>query len=786
MIFTNTGSAKDQLPFITEEISTIDFLIKFSGDNLTVLTSIVPDGLTTTRTFAANETEEMLRFIEAKNQNGNIYFSVNPVKDRMCKKASKSDIKEFAWLHVDIDPDENMGLQEARKQILAKLDGSALKPTVIIDSGNGFQAFWKLSDPILVKENIERLESENRRLETYFQADSCHNIDRIMRVPGTLNFPNKKKMALGRIVAEAKLIYFGDEVYSVDDFSVFGDLPESKPSKTNEEHKFEPVNEEETWGKFEELCRVDSDVRKRWEGDSIGLKDTSGSGFDMALASLLKRRGFTFSETRVILHGYIYGKGIDMGDRYFIHTWNKAGASIRRNPALTDAGNAERFAERFKDELIYVTKWKCWLHWSGIRWERVNEKISEFAVVVARGIFNELEGVSDPDKQRKISAWAIVSQSAPRLDAMVKLARGKLLIEPNLLDTDTWVLNCRNGILDLKEGKLLPHEPQKFLTSLCDVKFDPEVKCPAWINFIKEITSEDEELIQYLQRLVGYCLTGETVEQAMFIFLGPGSNGKTTFLETIKFVLGEYAVKAQADSFMKKKNERINNDIAGLAGVRLAIASEIAKGRKLDESLVKELTGGDSITARKLYSENFTFIPQFKILLGLNDVPEMEGRDNGIWRRIKLIKLDYVVPKDKIDKFLMQKLQKEASGILAWALKGCLDWQKDGLAEPEFVQTATQEYREDFDPIQLYLNQNTEEGEPENSKFWTTCSEIFEDFKMFSQATGLHEISKKVFGREMAQHGYCSTPQWINAKNCKIYKGLRITKTPTSGFSATS
>lgn len=760
----------------------VDFLTRFSRDNLIVLTSIIPDGKATTKTFAPSQTELVGRFIESKNENENIYFSVNPVKHRVSKKTKKTDIKELAWLHVDIDPDKSMDLEEARAQIKNKLDRSPLKPTVIIDSGNGYQAFWKLNTPILVNKNIQELENQNKRLENYFQADSCHNIDRIMRVPGTMNYPNKKKRQAGRKISEAKIVYFGGESYPLDDFPVFGPLTKTE-AKTSQIHsEIEPIDEGTTWEKFHALCKTDPDVKKRWEGDPAGLNDTSGSGFDMALISLLKRRGFSFSETKLILRNYLYGKGSDFKDQYFRHTWNKAESGEKSNPARTDAGNAERFAQRFKAELIYVSKWKCWLHWNGTQWGKINEGISEFAVKVAKAIIRELEGVNDVDKQKNIFKWAMSSQNAARLDAMVKLARAKCIVEPDRLDNDPWVMNCRNGILDLKQGKLLPHDPQKLLAKLCDVEFNAEAKCPIWINFIKEITSGDQELIQFLQRMVGYCLTGETVEQAMFIFQGAGLNGKSTFLETLKFVLGDYAVKAQADSFMKKKNERINNDIAGLAGVRLAIASEIAKGRNLDESLVKELTGGDSITARKLYSENFTFKPQFKILLGLNDAPKIEGRDNGIWRRIKLIKIDHIVPKDKIDKFLMEKLQKEASGILSWALKGCMDWQKDGLAEPEFVRAATQEYREESDPIELYLNQKTEEGSLEDPYFCTKCSDIYEDFRNFSKSTGLYEISKRGFGREMAQHGYCSTPQWIDGKNQKIYKGLRISKLPPSEF----
>ena len=252
----------------------VDFMKRFSGGNPTVLTSMIPDGkTTTTKTFAPIEMEEMSKFIEARNQTENIYFSVNPVKNRVSKKTSKADIKELAWLHVDIDPDESKGLEAARKEIKSRLDHSPLKPTVIVDSGNGYQAFWKLNNPISINGNIESLESENRRLENFFKADFCHNIDRIMRVPGTLNHPNKKKIQLGRTIVEAKLIHFGDEAYSIEDFSAFGDLPKPKSSKNHEEYKIEPIDEEATWKKFEILCEVDPDVQRRWNGDPAGLSD---------------------------------------------------------------------------------------------------------------------------------------------------------------------------------------------------------------------------------------------------------------------------------------------------------------------------------------------------------------------------------------------------------------------------------------------------------------------------------------------------------------------------------
>lgn len=336
----------------TNVSSAVDFLIKFSGDNLIALTSIIPDGKATTKTFASSERDEMRKFIEVRNQKENIYYSVNPVKGQLNKKASKADIKEFAWLHVDIDPDEGIGLEEAREQISSRLEGSPLKPTAILDSGNGYQAFWKLKKPIPVNGNVECLEKENRRLETYFKADFCHNIDRVMRVPGTLNHPNKKKVRLGRKVSKARLIHFNNDAYSIDDLSVFGDQSKSKPSKAKMDYKVEAIDEEATREKFEALCKTDPDIKKRWDGDSTGLEDASGSGFDMALISLLKRRGFSFSETKLILHDYPYGKGFDMDDRYFVHTWEKAEDPPIYISSILEESGISRITEEAEPEVM--------------------------------------------------------------------------------------------------------------------------------------------------------------------------------------------------------------------------------------------------------------------------------------------------------------------------------------------------------------------------------------------------------------------------------------------------
>lgn len=276
----------------TEEA--VNFLNRFIGNEIIVVTSIVPDGRTDTRSFGPDEKEKLKKHIEKLQGKRNIYFQVNLTHGRVSKKTKKDDIKSFACLHVDIDPREGHSMEDERKRILEMILNAPIKPTLIIDSGGGYQAFWKLKKPVAVNGNIAELENYNKVVEGFFGGDSCHNIDRIMRLPGTINIPNKKKRDKGRTETLAKLIYFGEEVYDLSSFSQFNPLPE----------------------KFLNHLENDQDVRRRWEGSSDGLNDTSRSGFDMSMTSLLKRRGYSREEVTLILQYFPYGKAREENDRY--------------------------------------------------------------------------------------------------------------------------------------------------------------------------------------------------------------------------------------------------------------------------------------------------------------------------------------------------------------------------------------------------------------------------------------------------------------------------------------
>jgi putative DNA primase/helicase len=289
--------------------------------------------------------------------------------------------------------------------------------------------------------------------------------------------------------------------------------------------------------------------------------------------------------------------------------------------------------------------------------------------------------------KKHLSAWPAVSQGYP--------------VIPEHLDQDPWLFNVENGTIDLKTGELRPHERGALITKLAPVQYDREAECPTWWKFLMRIFNGNLALIEFLQKAVGYALTGSTREQCLFFLHGLGANGKSTLLEIIHTLLGDYAHRTSSETFLIKKSGGIPNDVAALRGARLVGAVEVESGRRLAEVLIKEMTGGDRISARFLHAEWFDFKPEFKIFLAANHKPVIRGTDHAIWRRIHLIPFNVQIPKPEQDRDLPEKLKAELPGILNWALEGCQMWQLYGLEPPAEVQAATQDYREEMDPGRL-------------------------------------------------------------------------------------
>lgn len=294
---------------------------------------------------------------------------------------------------------------------------------------------------------------------------------------------------------------------------------------------------------------------------------------------------------------------------------------------------------------------------------------------------------------------------------MIYLAQSEpgIPITPQQLDLNDWLFNCSNGTIDLKTGELLPHNPGDLLTKISPVEYSSEAFSPLFQDFLMQVTGENLELITFLQRMAGYSLTGDTREEKIFFLYGPSATGKSTFIEALKATLGDYAATSDFETFLKKPSTGgLRNDIARLAGVRFVSSIEVEEGKKMAESLIKSISGGDTITARHLYQEFFEFKPKSKFILAANHKPTLRNDDDAIWRRILQVPFDKSIPEEKRDPSIKARLRDTSlSGpaILAWAVKGCLEWQVSGLGIPPLVQEATDSYREEMDPIKEFLEE---------------------------------------------------------------------------------
>jgi P4 family phage/plasmid primase-like protien len=418
------------------------------------------------------------------------------------------------------------------------------------------------------------------------------------------------------------------------------------------------------------------------------------------------------------------------------------------NYRKTDTGNAERLVRRFGDRIRYVRDIGEWRVWDEKRWAPdTHGIIDRLAKKVAQEIFDEAKGLED-DERTPVLRWAIISEAKDRRNAMIDLASKERTVVTviNDYDRDPWLFNCQNGTIDLHMGKLKPHDPADMITTISPVVLDPKAECPQWLAFLNEVMGSDQQMVDFLSRATGYTLSADTSAQAMFFPYGDGCNGKGVFLEVVRYVMGGYGKDTSFETFVitRNKNEA-RNDLAGLVGARFVTASESQDGHKLDEALIKRLTGGDPITCRKLHHEFFTFYPNFKIWMHSNYKPVIRGTDWGIWRRLKCIPFEVTIPDDKRDEQLAPKLKTEASGILNWMLKGMADYLKFGMMYPDKVNEATTKYRESQDVVGRFLGDKCVIAEYAESK----QTEMYTAFTMWAEANREHVMKESQFSDAM-------------------------------------
>lgn len=428
----------------------------------------------------------------------------------------------------------------------------------------------------------------------------------------------------------------------------------------------------------------------------------------------------------------------------------------KRSYPLSELGNAERFVDSFGERVRYCAKFRKFFVWDDTRWRQdETEQVFDLGAQVARGLLTEAMAtdVKEGDRWKALLRWAIRSESRNTIAHSLEQARAsrRLAITPDDLDRDPWLFNTANGTLDLQTGEIRPHAQSDLLTQISPVRFDQAAEAPRWIQFLQEIFLGDQELIDFIQRAVGYALSGSVSEQVMLVHHGLGANGKSVFFSILQALFGDYAIRSPFDALTVSRNEGPRNEIARMKGKRLVLASEGEYGARLAQAVVKDLTGGETVAARFLYGEYFEFQPTAKLFLATNHKPKIQGNDFAIWRRLRLVPYGATFPKDdpRCDPHLTEKLMAELPGILAWAVRGCIAWQEHGLGAPEAVAVATSDYRSEEDSLGEFLAERCrlDPGAAVSKK------ELYAAYLEWAEGSNTRPLGKTNFVRNLEGHG---------------------------------
>lgn len=449
----------------------------------------------------------------------------------------------------------------------------------------------------------------------------------------------------------------------------------------------------------------------------------------------------------------------------------------------TDLGNAERLVYWHGQDVKYCGTWKAWLYWAGSHW-KLDDKgyVARRAKSTARQMQLDAQAIEeegDSEYAEALRKWGRQSESKRRLDAMQSLASTEqgVPVTADEFDCNDMVFNVQNGTIDLATGICSPHKRSELNMKISPVSYDARAQCPTWRAFLLRVLQGDNDLVEWVQRAIGYSLTGSVAEKCFFVLFGTGNNGKSVFSETMRYITGDYGTTADITTFLSRKKDGPRDDLADLHGARWVNSSESERGAKLAEAFVKNITGGDSVKARHLYGSLFEFRPKFKLWLSSNYKPVIGNMDDGIWSRVRLVPFEVTIPKKERDPHLRSKLLRESSGILNWCLEGCLKWQKDGLGDTRLVSQATADYRQEMDILSTFV----EECCVVKDDARTLKSEVYAIYKWWAERQGMKRpytkktILDMLFERGFA-HGKCKDSGPYRDK--QVVYGLEVKMVP--------
>jgi len=447
-------------------------------------------------------------------------------------------------------------------------------------------------------------------------------------------------------------------------------------------------------------------------------------------------------------------------------------------PEFSEDSLADEYTRRFHKTLLFCKSWETWLHWEDNRWKADETALS---LDLSRRVCRETSLLALDREELGSKARTIANTLSSRrcIAAVEGIARSdrRHVVRPSEFDADAWALNTPIGVVDLKTGDIRPAKRSDRMMKSASV--GPGGNCPTWLRFMQDCTEGDAELIGYLKRIAGYCLTGSISEQKFFFIYGCGGNGKGTYLNMLMYLLNTYGRQANMDTFTEQRFTKHASEIAFFQGARMVVASETNVGQKWNEARIKGMTGGDPITAQFMHKNPFTFAPTFKLIFNGNHKPHLKNVDAAIKRRLYLIPFDYEVPDDKVDGQLPEKLAAEASGILSWCIEGCLEWQAKRLKPPARVIATTAEYFEREDKIGGFLAECCELSNAHK----VTTSLLFERYTRWADEQGEYIGSRRVFLDMLAVKGYRS----VKVGGEQIVAGVRLSydspSTPPKSYS---
>jgi P4 family phage/plasmid primase-like protien len=722
------------------------------------------------------------------------------VANGLAKPGSKPKVATYAAATTS----ERKAAREITQSIVNFWRAQGVEPKCL-DSGNGYQIFVPIDLPN--NEDSERLVKEvlaahRAAYETLAAKIDCwSDANRILRVPGYLNVKGdnspERPHRIVKLLNEARGLAtyeMLEEIKSKRPFSA----PAAAQERAREDGAAIQVTEDTQLFTLENVETMLAGISARVPDFCFesGKKTTYGPGFwvtcpnadehtegratglTSATAVWVNERGFANFRCQ---HDHCQEwKWHEFVDAYKAHDlqgvitkpWlaartvfpvstssGGAPSSAATVWRYSDSGNAELLVATRGEDFKYLHDSKKWLAWDGRRWSHDGTaEIHRAAKATIRAMPERAKLIEDDAQRAAFLRFATKSESRQSLDNMVALARIEKQVAATSpqFDKDQWLLNVLNGTVDLKTGELREHRREDLMTKLCPVEFNPSAECPRWLLFLDEIFPGQPETIGFLQRSVGYCLTGETEEQCFWMLIGVGKNGKSKFMEAIKALLGDYAVSTSMDTFTARRTDgnAVNprDGMANLAGARLVWASESDEGKRLSEAAIKAMTGGESIRTARIYQDDFEFKPTFKIWLSTNHELGIRGSDEGIWRRPRRVNFDFVVPVAQRDLQLGAKLQTQMSGILNWALEGLKSYLAGGgLKPPKAVEAATEAYRRSQSLVEQFIDERCERTVQASIE----ASALYQEFQNWSKASGERVLNQKKFGTELKKLFRC-------------------------------